>query len=310
MAYYKINEIFKHKKELYRCVEEKEMEDGCSKCALFSLGCIGAECSSDSRWDEKSVYFVQVYEPECGMLFRASDGVLYKFCHKKDLHGDIECACHENGLKCKDIFKQAFENFEFEKFDIHCIKEEETEDSAILEEIKRKDTKPEVCEDKRKIEMIIERVRKNYVTIKIVKQTHRLSNFSQQKNRYKFVSSRGFELMSYSCATKRENVNGVYVIGTKPDEHRKNTFNIRPDMVAELFFAVNEYNETNGIGAERQWPQNGDLYYVIGETGDIHSHICAEIEEEDKRKEFGNFFKTREEAMVALKKVKTALKKE
>lgn len=118
MAYYRINEIFKHKKELYRCVEEKEMEDGCSKCALFSLGCIGAECSSDSRWDEKSVYFIQVYEPECGMLFRASDGVLYKFCHKKDLHGDIECACHENGLKCKDIFKQAFENFEFEKFDI------------------------------------------------------------------------------------------------------------------------------------------------------------------------------------------------
>ena len=79
------------------------------------------------------------------------------------------------------------------------------------------------------------------------------------------------------------------------------------DAFARIMEAVNEYNETNGKGYEKPWPQEGDKYYFLDSTGFIRDTNYDDYQLDNGRREFGNFFRTREEAEAALERVKKAL---
>lgn len=72
--------------------------------------------------------------------------------------------------------------------------------------------------------------------------------------------------------------------------------------------AVTEYNETDGKGYEKPWPQNNDKYLCIDSAGCINEYDYDNDYMDEVRREFGNFFRTREEAEAALERVKKALK--
>ena len=75
--------------------------------------------------------------------------------------------------------------------------------------------------------------------------------------------------------------------------------------------AVTEYNQTNGAGYEKPWPKDGDSYFCIDLTGCIRNYdYCACYSFDEARREFGNFFRTREEAEAALERVKKVLRDE
>ena len=81
---------------------------------------------------------------------------------------------------------------------------------------------------------------------------------------------------------------------------------------ARIMEAVTEYNETNGKGYEKLWPQEGDTFYCITSKmtvsrGEFGSSLDGY---EFEMRDAGNCFKTFEEANAALERVKKALKVE
>ena len=79
---------------------------------------------------------------------------------------------------------------------------------------------------------------------------------------------------------------------------------------ARIMEAVTEYNYTDGLGYEKMWPQKGDKYFYIDGTGRTNEDEYVNGYVDEARREFGNFFRTREEAEAALERVKKALKGE
>lgn len=79
---------------------------------------------------------------------------------------------------------------------------------------------------------------------------------------------------------------------------------------AGIMQAISEYNDTNGKGYEKPWPQEGDKYLWVGSTGFIHESYFDDAPLDNDRRGFGNMFRTREEADAALERVKKALKGE
>lgn len=72
--------------------------------------------------------------------------------------------------------------------------------------------------------------------------------------------------------------------------------------------AVTEYNETDGKGYEKSWPQNDDKYLCIDSAGCINEYDYDNDYMDEVRRKFGNFFRTLEEAESARELVKKALK--
>lgn len=76
--------------------------------------------------------------------------------------------------------------------------------------------------------------------------------------------------------------------------------------------AVSEYNETNGAGYEKKYPEEGDNFYFITSkmTVSLGEFGSSQDGYDLKMRDAGNCFLTREEAEAALKRVKKALKGE
>ena len=79
---------------------------------------------------------------------------------------------------------------------------------------------------------------------------------------------------------------------------------------ARIMEAVTEYNDTEWQVYEKPWPQYMDEYFCIKSTGYVTSTDYDNNQKDNDRREFGNFFRTREEAEAALERVKKALKGE
>lgn len=154
-------------------------------------------------------------------------------------------------------------------------------------------------ENKRHIELAVVKVEGDQVTFRIAEQTHREHDFTA--NGRKFKSSCGVMLNSLSSPEYNCGCTTLYVRGYSncldDKEITVSLFNF-----ARIMEAVTEYNDTEGQVYEKQWPHDGDKYFCILSTDNN--------QKDNDRREFGNFFRTREEAEAALERVKKALKGE
>ena len=160
---------------------------------------------------------------------------------------------------------------------------------------------------KRHIELAVVKVEGDQVTFRIAEQTHREENLTP--NGREFKSCCGYFLVSQECPEYKECRDLLYVRGF--DNYKDdNPVTVPLITFAKIMRAVTEYNETNGEGYEKPWPQDGDKYYVIGSDAVIfewhYTHSCAD----EARRDLGNFFRTRDEAEAALERVRKALKGE
>lgn len=161
-----------------------------------------------------------------------------------------------------------------------------------------------MSENKRHLELAVVKVEGDQVTFRIAEQTHRCGDFTLKGP--KFKSRSGYRLESESCPGAPAHVSCLFVRGWL--SRRDDAEVTAPlDAFARIMEAVNEYNETNGKGYEKPWPQEGDKYYFLDSTGFIRDTNYDDYQLDNGRREFGNFFRTREEAEAALERVKKAL---
>ena len=164
-------------------------------------------------------------------------------------------------------------------------------------------------EEKRHIELAVLKVENGKVTFRIAEQTHRGIDFSKNVPYNHFCGSNGIVLFSFHHPYYDQLRNDIYVQGrccSCDDEQ----MTVSVDKFAKIMETINEYNETDGKGYEKPWPQYRDKYFCIQSTGYVTSTDYDNHPIDNDRREFGNFFRTREEAEAALERVKKALKGE
>lgn len=257
MSGYRIGEIFRRKGFTYRCVPESI-----------------------------------VTEPEEGMLFRASNGVLFEL--KAFGSTDRKCGCHletSDALPCYAIDCQAF-GTRVNRFHWYPVEEKREE--------------KEMEEEKRHIELAVVKVDGDKVTFKISEQTHRCDDFTTKGPVFK--SRSGYLLNSKSCPDEDAGIDRLFVRGwLRLKDDTKVTANL--ETFARIMEAITEYNETNGLGYNKLWPRTGDLYYYVDTDGSVESCQYADkYDIDNNRRKAGNFFKTKEAAEIAAERVKEAFK--
>lgn len=161
---------------------------------------------------------------------------------------------------------------------------------------------------KRHLELAVVKVVGDQVTFRIAEQTHRGDEFCEDGE--EFSASNGYSIKSVDIYHYRfsEKRNTLYVFGKNSGGYPQLFTSTR--HFAKIMEAVNEYNETDGKGHKYTWPKYGDKYFCIDSSGkiDVFSYDSSLFDK--NRSEFGNFFRTREEAEAALERVKKALKGE
>lgn len=160
----------------------------------------------------------------------------------------------------------------------------------------------------RHLELAVVKVEGDTVTFKIVEQTHRNDEFSQQANTDEFKAVNGIGLMSYSVPHWLSYASALYCRG-----ENKGQDNIELTCTAVEFAriceAISEYNSTDGKGCEPRWPKEGDRYFYVTEAGEVDFHVFyAGAAYGHNMQAFGNFFRTEGEAEAALERVKQVLK--
>lgn len=162
---------------------------------------------------------------------------------------------------------------------------------------------------KRHLELAVVKVKGDQVTFRIAEQTHRGKDFAQ--NGEKFKSSCGYFLIVDTDPGFRDDYTGkiLFVRGYDSAED-DNKITVSLQNFAGIMQAVTEYNQTNGVGYKKPWPQEGDKYFYISAAGAICDANYDDVSVDNYLREFGNFFRTREEAEAALERVKKELKGE
>lgn len=236
--------------------------------------------------------FAIVTEPEEGMLFRATNGVLYEL---KTLGATCKkCGCDTNlpnNLKCCEIDRQAFGNTKINSLHWYPVEEKGEE---------------KMEEKKRHIELAVVGVFGDQVTFRIAEQTHRKEWFTPNGGTFK--SYLGHYLMSIASPCYEQKNNTLCVRGSDLEKDEK-ALTVSALQFAQIMEAINEYNETDGMGYKNQWPKTGDLYYYVDTDGSVQSCQYADKYDIDNdRKKAGNFFKTEEAAAIVAERVKEVFK--
>lgn len=246
---------------------------------IFRLDGVTYQCVTD---------YVRVTEPKEGMLFRASDGVLYEL--KALGSTDRKCGCHldtPDDLPCYAIDCQAF-GTRVNRFHWYPVEEKEME------------------EKKRHIELAVVGVFGDQVTFRIAEQTHRKECFTPNGGTFK--SYLGHYLMSIASPCYEQKNNTLCVRGSDSEKDER-CLTVSTLQFAQIMEAINEYNVTDGMGYKNQWPQTGDLYYYVDTDGSVENCQYADkYDIDNNRRKAGNFFKTEEEAAIVAKRVKAAFK--
>lgn len=233
--------------------------------------------------------YVRVTEPEEGMLFRASNGVLYE--SKAFGSKNRKCGCDidfPDRLPCYIIDIQAFGKTQINSMHWYPVEEKEME------------------EKKRHIELAVIKVEGDEVTFQVAEQTHRGDDFTPGGIPFKSSSGRTLESVGVPAASTASDT--VYVRGKNKHCDKMNV-TVSARRFAQIMEAITEYNETNGLGYKKQWPQTGDLYYYVDTDGSVESCQYADkYDIDNNRRKAGNFFKTKEAAEIAAKRVKAAFK--
>lgn len=254
---------------------------------IFRLDGVTYQCVTD---------YVRVTEPKEGMLFRASDGRLYEL--KALGSTDRKCGCHldtPDDLPCYAIDCQAF-GTRVNRFHWYPVEEKREE---------------KMEEKKRHIELAVIKVEGDEVTFQVVEQTHRGDDFTPDG--IPFESSSGLTLKSVGTPAASADSDTMYVRGKNKHCDKRNV-TVSARRFAQIMETITEYNETNGLGYKKQWPQTGDLYYYVDTDGSVESCQYADKYDADKydidnnRRKAGNFFATKEAAEIVAEHVKAAFK--
>ena len=164
---------------------------------------------------------------------------------------------------------------------------------------------------KRHLELAVVEVEGDQVTFRIAEQTHRGIEFSAKPPYRRFCGSNGIVLFSFDHPFYDPERNDIYLRGrcsSCDDEY----MTVSVDKFARIMETINEYNESDGKGYEKKFPEEGDTFYCITSAmtvsiGEFGSSLDGY---EFKMLDAGNCFKTFEEANAALERVKKALKGE
>lgn len=114
MVEHKIGEIVRRGPTTYICkLSPSPAQDSfsglaCDICALNKEDCSSYACNGKMRSDGQRVYYESVLEPRDGMLFRASDGKLYRCVLKDSQNTAHDCACYVYCHRCSYIESEAF----------------------------------------------------------------------------------------------------------------------------------------------------------------------------------------------------------
>lgn len=293
MKEYKIGEVFRHTDgKAYQCVEGET----CKRCAFRCTGndCVGPYCDGGS--DGRPVKFIAVTKPVEGMLYRAKNGRMYRLAEGS--HWDHWCACDDDPERsCAELDMAVFGDRGPRWYWAP------TTDYAPASDESPKPVEP----PKRHIELAVVKVEGDKVTFKIADQTHRNDEFSQQVNSDEFKSSNGLCLLSHSVPEWLPYASALYCRG-KGKAQDLCEITCTTIEFAKICEAVAEYNATDGKGREPRWPKEGDKYFCIAAEGKVDRLIFNGYEFDRKIQDFGNFFRTKEEAEAALERVKQALK--
>lgn len=295
---YAVGEVFRHTDgKLYRCVESEI----CKGCAFkyLDMGCLyGLNCRSTDREDGRSVKFIAVTEPAEGMLYRAENGRMYRLA--KGDHWLNSCTCDDDSsLSCAVLDCAVFGG------SLSC----EWYWAPVEEDAPAPVEPPKPPESpKRHIELAVVKVESDNVTFRIVEQTRRCNGFSRQNNPHKFTAANGFHLRSAAHPGWGSDTSALYCRGF---ERNDDNFEIVCSAIefVRISEAVAEYNATDGRGYEKPWPSVGDKYFCIAAEGKVDRLTFTMDGFDRKAQDFGNFFRTKEEAEAAIERVKQALKK-
>ena len=161
---------------------------------------------------------------------------------------------------------------------------------------------------KRHLELAVVAVENDIVTFKVADQFYFGDEFSKQANKHEFTAKNGLTIRLEGKLDWDEYNEILSLRRFRTINTFEETIKCNVHQIADILEAINEYNETNGNGYEKLWPQDGDKYYTFDSSGYIgeysYDHDCTD----EERREFGNFFRTREEAEAAHERVKKALK--
>lgn len=253
---------------------------------IFRLDGVTYQCVTD---------YVRVTEPKEGMLFRASDGVLYEL--KALGSTDRKCGCHldtPDDLPCYAIDCQAF-GTRVNRFHWYPVEE-------------KKEEEKEVAEKKRHIELAVVEVDGEMVTFHVAEQTHRCDDFTP--GGIPFKSSNGLTLKSVGSPAASTGCDTMYTRGATEDCDKRN-ITVSAMRFAKIMEAITEYNETNGAGYEKPWPKAGDEFYCVEADGSVGKDTFKAIYEHYRTMcKIGNCFKTEKEAKAMADKFKSMLKGE
>ena len=115
MVEHKIGEIVRRGPTTYICKlspspAQESIFSGlaCDLCVLNKEDCYDYICGKSARLDKQRVHYETVYEPVDGMLFRASNGKLYRCTLKDSQDTKHDCACYVDCHDCAYIESEAF----------------------------------------------------------------------------------------------------------------------------------------------------------------------------------------------------------
>lgn len=162
---------------------------------------------------------------------------------------------------------------------------------------------------KRHLELAVVAVENDIVKFKVADKFYRDDEFSQQEIKSEFKAKNGL-IIQLDGRFEWDGYNEILNLSEFQNvSKREETAQCNVHNFADIMEAINEYNETDGKGYEKPWPQNNDRYYCISEGGLIyHTNFHDDYAFDNNRLSFGNCFRTREEAESALERVKKALK--
>ena len=165
----------------------------------------------------------------------------------------------------------------------------------------------EVKDVPRHLELGVVKVKGDKVTFRIVEQTHRGENFSQQTATDTFKAANGIKLGSRNIPDWTFGSSSLFCRGFSADKDNIEIVCTASEF-ARISEAVSEYNATDSRGYEKPWPQSGDIYFYIAAHGRIEYVESAEDPFDTDCRACNNFFRTREEAEAARDKVGALLK--
>lgn len=162
---------------------------------------------------------------------------------------------------------------------------------------------------RRHLELAVVKVEGGKVTFRVVEQTHRNMDFCRAGDW--FVAGNGISLVSGECPDEKfDRSNKAVLLRGVMHDFDDTEITVTLEEFAAIMQAVSEYNETDGRGYDKPWPQEGDFYYLVDESAQTAAKVFQGSYMDYRLQNIGNFFRSIKEADAAADRIRKALKGE